>query len=157
MVPGDPEPIRVRRAALADVAILAEFNARMARETEGLELDRARLTAGVRALFDAPERGFYLLAEERSTPVGQLMVTPEWSDWRNAFFWWLQSVYVEPGWRRRGVFAALLDRLRAMARDADQVCGLRLYVHHANQAAQQAYARSGLRPAEYRMMEEFLD
>ena len=96
--------IRVRRALLADAKIIAEFNSAIAKETEHLELDRKRLLRGVKALLKDSSKGFYLLAEVKERVAGQLMITYEWSDWRSATFWWIQSVYVAPEFRNAGVF-----------------------------------------------------
>jgi GNAT superfamily N-acetyltransferase len=125
----------------------------MALETEGRTLDPAILRAGVDAVFTDPARGFYLIAELDGQPAGQLMITYEWSDWRNAVFWWIQSVYTIPELRSRGVFKALYSRVDAMARDSGGVCGLRLYVESHNQCAQGAYRRCGMNEAIYRMFE----
>src|SRR5579872_4097721 len=118
--------ITVRRATLEDAEFIAKGNARMALETEGRTLDPSILRAGVRAVFSDPARGFYLIAELDGQPAGQMMITFEWSDWRNGVFWWIQSVYTIPGLRGRGVFKALYSRVNAMARESGGVCGLRL-------------------------------
>ncbi|MCF8109307.1 MAG: GNAT family N-acetyltransferase, partial [Desulfohalobiaceae bacterium] len=96
--------IRIREAQETDVSVLADFNRRMARETEDRELDPAVLTSGVQAVFTEPGRGFYLVAEITAAVVGCLLVTKEWSDWRDGEFWWIQSVYVARDFRGRGVF-----------------------------------------------------
>jgi GNAT superfamily N-acetyltransferase len=109
--------LRIRHAELADTATILRFNAAMALETEHLELDSDRLLRGVEAVLKDAAKGFYLVAEDDGQVAGQMMITYEWSDWRNAVFWWIQSVYVEPAWRRKGVFRGLyrhaLDRARA--------------------------------------------
>jgi len=107
---------------------------------------------GVAAVFRHTDRGFYLIAEGPEGIVGQLQITYEWSDWRNAFFWWLQSVYVAPEWRRRGALRAMTERVIQLARMAGDVCGLRLYAHWENDAALEAYERLGLRPLGYRLL-----
>ena len=152
-------PISVRAGALADCELLVHFNAAMARETEGRELDRAGLGAGIHAVLSGGpdgERGFYRVAVDGDRPVGALLVTREWSDWRNAWFWWIQSVYVEPAARRRGVLAALYRAVEAEALERG-VCGLRLYVEAANTGAQAAYRRLGMEDSSYRMMEVALE
>ena len=108
-------PVRVRRAISADLDTLVRFNAAMAQETEGITLEPARLRAGVATVLQDPNLGFYLVAETGGQVVGQLLITTEWSDWRNAFFWWIQSVYVARAYRRRGVYRALDGCLRAKA------------------------------------------
>ena len=100
----------VRAAVLTDVEFLVDGNARMAMETESLELDRARLRAGVEAVFADPGRGFYLIAEAEGERAGQMMITYEWSDWRNGVFWWIQSVYTVPEMRGRGAFRAIMHQ-----------------------------------------------
>ena len=132
---------------------IARFNAAMALETEHLALDAPRLLEGVRRLVEDPSRGFYLVACEGARVVGQLMITYEWSDWRNGTFWWIQSVYVEPDYRGRGVFKALYGHIEGMARAAADVCGLRLYVEGENLRAQQVYERLGMRATPYQMFE----
>ena len=146
------ESPRLRSAAASDAAVIAEFNAAMARETEGKELDRARLEAGVRGLIDDASRGFYLLAERGGELVGQLMVTYEWSDWRNGTFWWIQSVFVRADHRRTGVYRALHDEVRRRAREAG-ACGLRLYVEQENAPAQATYRSLGMDATRYLLFE----
>ena len=145
--------IVVRRATLEDAGFLVRGNAHMARETENLSLDIDRLNSGVLAVFDDPRRGFYLVAEADGTRVGQMMVTYEWSDWRNGMFWWIQSVYTMPEFRRRGVFRALYAQAGALARQEGSVCGLRLYVEENNQLAQTTYRACGMHQTAYRIFE----
>jgi GNAT superfamily N-acetyltransferase len=145
--------IIVRQATLDDAEFVINGNARMALETEARTLNQAILQAGVRAVFDDPARGFYLIAELDGRPAGQMMITYEWSDWRNGVFWWIQSVYTIPKLRGRGVFKALYARVNAMAQESGEVCGLRLYVEWHNQRAQGAYLRCGMSDAIYRMFE----
>jgi GNAT superfamily N-acetyltransferase len=149
--------LRVRPAGTADVECLTRFNVRLAEESEGLALDPALVRRGVAAILAHPDRGFYLVAEAQGSVVGQLQITFEWSDWRNAFFWWLQSVYVAPEWRRRGALRALSRAVIEAARSAGDVCGLRLYAHHANAPAHEVYRRLGLRPLDYVMFGAYLD
>jgi GNAT superfamily N-acetyltransferase len=151
------ETPRIRPARADDADLITDFNLRLARESERLALDPRVVRAGVSAALAGPDRGFYLLAETRDGIVGQLCVTREWSDWRCAFFWWLQSVYVVPAWRRRGILRALTTRVIEMARSEDDVCGLRLYAHRENAAAIAAYRRLGLRPLDYEMIGVDLD
>jgi GNAT superfamily N-acetyltransferase len=128
----------------------------MAEETEGKALDPETTRRGVRALFDDPSRGFYLVAERGGTVVASLMITTEWSDWRNGQFWWIQSVYVRPSDRRTGVYTALHRAVRRRARNAAEVCGLRLYVERGNTPARDTYEALGMTEASYRMYEEML-
>jgi len=145
--------VRVREAYPRDVPVLIEFNQALARETEEKELEAERLGAGIRAIFEDPSRGTYFLAVRGDEAVGTLLVTPEWSDWRNGCFWWIQSVYVASTARHEGVFRRLYDHVMERARSARDVCGVRLYVARGNDVAQAVYERVGLRPSGYRMLE----
>jgi len=145
--------ITIRRAAASDAEIVARHNCSMAAETEDLQLDAARVLEGTRAVLDDPLKGFYLLAEADTKVAGQLMVTFEWSDWRNGVFWWMQSVYVRPEYRRLGIYRALYHRLLSEAHAAGDVCGIRLYVDRENRTAQAVYGRLGLRKTRYDLYE----
>jgi GNAT superfamily N-acetyltransferase len=146
-------PLQIRHATSDDVDILAAYNAAMASETEHIELDLERLTAGVRAVVADAAKGFYLVAEEEGAVVGQLLITYEWSDWRNGVFWWVQSVYVRPENRGRGVYSTLYQDAVRRAQEAGDVCGLRLYVERENRRAQSTYQKLGMRPTVYEMYE----
>lgn len=152
---GTNEAVRVRPAGAGDVETIVEYNARMAQETEGLALDRATLSAGVRAVFERATGARYFVAEADGAVVGQLMLTEEWSDWRNGPIWWIQSVYVAPRYRGKGVFRALYRHVESLAREQG-AAGLRLYVEQHNAAAQQTYARLGMSVTHYRIMEQML-
>jgi GNAT superfamily N-acetyltransferase len=155
-LPPFADPLLVRDALPGDHATIVEFNARLAAETEGKQLDRTVLARGVtRALAD-PDRLRYRLAEirETGTVVGQAAISREWSDWRDGWAWWFQSVYVHRDHRRGGVFRALHHQIRSEARAAPDVIGLRLYVESANDRAQQTYQALGLEPGGYRVYEE---
>lgn len=147
------EAIRIRPATAGDIEALAANHRAMARETEGKELDADTTLRGTRAVLDDPGKGFYLIAERDGTMVGQLLVTFEWSDWRDGIFWWIQSVYVLPFARRGGVYRALHDHVIARAREAGGVCGVRLYVDRENHIAQTTYRSMGMTPAHYDMYE----
>ncbi len=146
--------LTVRPSRADDADVLASFNLAMADETEGLALVPEVVAEGVRGVFARPDRGFYLVAENEGEVVGALMVTREWSDWRNSDFWWIQSVYVRPDHRRRGVFRSLYAAVRAAALARAGVCGLRLYVEHENREAMRVYAALGMREAAYRMWQD---
>jgi ribosomal protein S18 acetylase RimI-like enzyme len=149
-----PTEIIVRNATMEDAEFLVRGNAQLALETENLSLDIDRLRSGVYAVFDDPRRGFYLIAEANGTRVGQMMITYEWSDWRNGVFWWIQSVYTAPEFRRRGVFRALYAQAEARAQQQEgTVSGLRLYVDGHNWQAQATYHRCGMHETAYRMFE----
>jgi ribosomal protein S18 acetylase RimI-like enzyme len=144
----------LRLATPADAAVLAEFNSAMALETEGKELLPEVIGAGVRALLENPASGFYLLAEEAGRAVGSLMVTREWSDWRKGNFWWVQSVYVRPECRRRGIYKRLYRRVQELAAQDPTVCGFRLYVERENSRAQATYRALGMKETGYLVFEE---
>ena len=137
---------------------MAQFNVELARESENLVLDPARVKAGVEALLRDPAKGIYFVAvaEADGAVLGQLLITHEWSDWRNGDFWWLQSVYVRPEARRRGVFQALFDHVLASAKRHGDVAGLRLYVEKYNDPALKTYHRLGLQPTHYQVLERLL-
>jgi ribosomal protein S18 acetylase RimI-like enzyme len=146
--------LAIRAALPADQEFLAHGNEAMALETEHRTLDPQVVRRGVAAALADPAHGRYFVAEDASgRPVGQLMVTYEWSDWRNGQFWWIQSVYVLPEYRRRGVFRALYQHVEGLARSTQGVCGLRLYVEADNVNAQRTYERCGMVDAGYRVME----
>lgn len=145
--------IRIRRAEARDRDVLVDFNRRMALETEGKELERSRLERGVSAVLRDPALGSYRIAERDGEVVGALLLTHEWSDWRDAAFWWIQSVYVVPQARRTGVFRALYDALLSEANERPDVCGLRLYVERENARAQAVYSAVGMRASRYRLFE----
>jgi GNAT superfamily N-acetyltransferase len=147
--------LSIRRAGPADAAVVAEFNRLLALESEGKTLDAAVLAAGVATGLADANKSVYFLAEEDGTAVGQIMYTMEWSDWRNGWFWWIQSVYVRAEARRRGVFRALYEHVHQAARADGQVIGLRLYVERANHAAQETYRRMGMEAAGYLVFERY--
>ncbi len=150
--------INLRLADEHDVDALVRFNRAMARETEAKDLAVETLTAGVRNLLRNDQYGFYVVAEAADAEgqqkvVGSLMITYEWSDWRDAVFWWIQSVYVAPEFRRRGVYRRLYDFVKERAAEQN-VCGFRLYVERENVAAQRTYERLGMTETHYKMYEE---
>jgi ribosomal protein S18 acetylase RimI-like enzyme len=145
--------IIIRQAERRDAETIAQYNAAMAKETEHLELDVQRLLLGVNGLFDNPTLGFYTVAEENNIIVGQMMITYEWSDWRNGVFWWIQSVYVKPEFRSAGVFRKLYDHAVEKAASAGNVCGLRLYVEKENERAHHVYEKIGMKLTAYDMFE----
>jgi GNAT superfamily N-acetyltransferase len=135
------------------VETLAFFNTSLAWETEGKRLDPETITRGLQNLLRRPELGFYLIAEVEGEVAGALMITTEWSDWRNGLFWWIQSVYVRAEYRRQGVFKLLFEEVKQQARKDEEVCGLRLYVEHTNHTAQRAYSALGMEETGYRLFE----
>jgi GNAT superfamily N-acetyltransferase len=146
--------LAIRDARPTDREFLAQGNEAMALETEHRTLDPQVVRRGVAAALADSAHGRYFVAEDADgRPVGQLMVTYEWSDWRNGQFWWIQSVYVLPDSRRRGTFRALYEHVDTLARGSTGVCGLRLYVETDNLNAQRTYERCGMVDAGYRVME----
>ncbi len=148
-------PLSIRRAGPADADLIVDFNRRLAEESEGKTLDRASLTAGVAQALADPQKGIYFLASEAGRVVGQMMITTEWSDWRNGWFWWIQSVYVIAKARRRGVFRSLFEYVSQAARQDPSVIGLRLYVDRGNHSAQETYRRMGMKETEYFVLEKY--
>lgn len=147
----------VRSAEPDDLNTLVRFSAAMALETEGRRLNQGRLRKGIAAVLDSPARGFYKVAEagHRSSRgvVGQLLITFEWSDWRNATFWWIQSVFVDPAWRRQGVYRALHQAVLDEASHRGGICGVRLYVEGDNAVAKSVYKKVGLSASSYHVFE----
>jgi GNAT superfamily N-acetyltransferase len=148
-------PLSLRQAGPADLEIVVEFNYRLALESEGKTLDRAVLTPGVAAGLADPHKGVYFLAEQAGAVVGQLMLTKEWSDWRNGWIWWIQSVYVREEARRRGVFRALYEHAHAAAVADPTVIGLRLYMEQENHRARRAYLAMGMEPTPYVVLQRY--
>ena len=148
----------IRNATRDDVAFLADCNLAMAWESEEKRLDRDVLTRGIVAVFDHPERGFYVVAEREGKRAGSLLITHEWSDWRNGGWWWIQSVYVMPDARRSGVFSTMYREIESRARATTGVIGLRLYVEKENAGAQKTYEALGMEPAYYSLYQaSFVD
>jgi GNAT superfamily N-acetyltransferase len=147
------ESMIVRPARLSDAPQIVDFQIRMARETEGLRLERATVSAGVRAVFDDPRKGAYWVAEEEGRLIGSLLTLPEWSDWRNGTVLWIHSLYVVPEARRRGVFSALYAALRRRVEASPALKGLRLYVDKRNTVAQSVYTARGMTSEHYELFE----
>ncbi len=147
-----PTPIALRTARPSDAETLIDFNAAMALETENLTLDRSVLSRGVRAALDDETKGMYFVAEIDGRIVGQLMITHEWSDWRDGDIWWIQSVYTHPDHRGRGVFASLYRHVEKIARERG-AAGIRLYVETHNAPARATYGKLGMELAPYAIME----
>ncbi|NNC88536.1 MAG: GNAT family N-acetyltransferase [Akkermansiaceae bacterium] len=145
--------VTIRRATGADIPQLADFNRGIARETEGYDLKPEVITAGITRIMEQPELGFYLLAEIDGAVAGSLLITTEWSDWRNGVFWWIQSVYVRADFRRRGIYRSLHTHVEQLAESEPDVCGFRLYVEHGNRVAQATYQSLGMGETPYRVYE----
>ena len=151
-----PNSVTIRRGEPRDADTIADFNGRMAWETEHKRLDAEIVGRGVSRVFDDSAKGFYLVGELDGEVVGQLMVTYEWSDWRDGWIWWIQSVYVREDCRRRGIFRSLHDEAIRLARSSGNVVGVALYVERDNTRAQSTYERLGMRDAGYVVRELML-
>lgn len=145
--------IVVREAVPDDGPVIADFNSAMAVETEGGALDPDLIRPGVAALLGDSTKGRYWLAQHDGVVIGQILVTYEWSDWRNGMLWWIQSVYIAQENRRRGVFSTLYRHVESLARATPEVCGLRLYVENKNTRAQETYSALGMIRSGYHVME----
>ena len=145
--------IHVRRAVNGDLDTIVEFNSAMALESEGVALDHEVLRLGVQAMLKKGGRGIYYVAEVSGRVVGQLAITTEWSDWRNGYFWWVQSVYSHPDYRRRGIYRALHRHVEAEAKDQGDVRGIKLYVDRDNRRAKEVYASLGMAHSHYDLWE----
>jgi ribosomal protein S18 acetylase RimI-like enzyme len=148
------ERVRIRDANERDRDLLVGFATAMAHETEDLVLDPDVLGPGVAALLADPRKGRVFVLEEDGAPAATLMLTTEWSDWRNGWFWWIQSVYVAPTCRRRGHYRRLHEHVRALAASEPDVYGLRLYVERENAGAQATYRALGMHETGYRLFEQ---
>lgn len=146
--------MEIRLANPGEAADLVEFNQAMAMETEGKFLDPQILRSGVDSVFHHPSKGFYVVAEEDGRIIGGLMVTFEWSDWRDAWFWWIQSVFIRPEFRGRGIYGALYSFVKESAAERGDVCGFRLYVERENEKARRVYEKLGMKQSYYLMYEE---
>jgi ribosomal protein S18 acetylase RimI-like enzyme len=148
------QPFLIRNATFADAAVIAENNLALAYETENLKLNPARVRDGVQALLDDAAKGTYYVAEVEGVVAGQLLITYEWSDWRNGNYWWLQSVYIGKEFRSRGIFRALYAHVIDLAKKDKNSCGIRLYVENHNGTAQAAYEKLGMQRAPYAVFEQ---
>ena len=140
--------MKIRRARKDDVRAITAQNILLAQESEHMRLNPRTIHAGVKQLIADQSKGFYLVAEEQGTIIGQLMITVEWSDWRNKPIWWVQSVFVQQAWRRKGVFTRLLRDVQKRAR-SQHVAFLRLYAHHDNRPALRVYRKTGWKQEPY--------
>ncbi|MFW6256911.1 MAG: GNAT family N-acetyltransferase [Bacillota bacterium] len=142
----------IRRAEEKDIDIIAEYNCRLALETEGIKLDQEQVKKGVKqGIID--DKAQYFLYEIRGQVVGQLMLTKEWSDWRNGYFYWIQSVYVNKDYRRQGIFKKLYSKVEDIVKDSSESCGIRLYVEKDNKKAKNTYENLGMTKTPYHIYE----
>ncbi len=142
--------MNIRMASMDDVEKIARNNIMLARESENMEIEYGKTLEGIGVLIGSREKGFYLVMEDGNDIVGQVMITYEWSDWRGADVWWLQSIYVHEEWRKKGVMKKLVEEIKRIAREKG-VCSLCLYVHKNNENAIRAYKRIGMKKLPYRI------
>lgn len=148
--------LTITRGKASDIEAIVRFQADMAMESEGTMLDMNRLTLGVTSAINDEQKGTYLVARANDTPIGSLMVTREWSDWNNMWYWWIQSVYVMPEYRNQGVYRAMYTTLKNMAKE-NGVSQVRLYADRTNHSAQQVYRHLGMTESHYLMFEEAIN
>lgn len=146
--------ISIRKASIADAEVIARYQVLMADETEGMELDYETVLRGVSSAMQDSWKGFYLVSEIDNKVVGGLMVTLEWSDWRAKIIFWIQSLYVEPEYRRQGIFKAMYNYLKKEIATRDDVAGIRLYVDKSNARAQDVYNALGMNGEHYQLFED---
>ena len=144
----------IRYANKDDISTIVNFNSALAMETENKQLDSVTVHKGVKAVLKNQELGFYLIAESDGILIGQLMVTKEWSDWRNGEFWWIQSVYVHTDYRKNNVYRQLYNEVIKLAKESEAVSGIRLYVDRTNTKAQKVYSKLGMTESNYLLFEE---
>ena len=149
-----PDAFSVRIGQEKDIETLVKHNIALALETEQKQLSPPIVAQGVKMLIKNPKYGFYTVVEINGEVVGSCMVTYEWSDWRCSLFWWIQSVYVKPGFRRQGIFRKLYEFLKEKASKEQNVCGFRLYVLQSNNTGQYTYAGVGMKETPYKFYEE---
>lgn len=141
------------RGEMDDIESIVQFQAKMAMESEGTTLDLEKVTKGVTAAMNDESKGIYWVAKVNGKAIGSLMVTREWSDWNNEWYWWIQSVFVLPDYRKHGVYKAMYSTLKEVAKE-NKVSQIRLYVDKTNHPAQQVYQRLGMHESHYLMYEE---
>lgn len=145
--------IKIRPGLLFDIPVIADYQIKMALETESMKLDPPTVELGVSAVFDDPSKGKYWLAESNGQVVGCLLTVPEWSDWRNGTVLWIHSVYVHPDFRKQGVYRLLYSHLKEMVSSSKELRGLRLYVDKTNTQAQKVYEVLGMSGEHYHLYE----
>jgi ribosomal protein S18 acetylase RimI-like enzyme len=144
--------ISIRKGKPEDATVIIDFQQKMAWETEQMTLVTEVVTGGVNAVFENSSRGQYWIAETDGRVIASLLITYEWSDWRNADVWWFQSVYVLPEYRRQGIFRKMYTIIKDEA-ERNGIAGLRLYVETNNIPAQKTYESLGMQSEHYRMYE----
>lgn len=145
--------MRIRQANLSDKPVLKAFQKQMAYETEGLDLEDDLVSKGLEAILSDVTKGKYFVAEQDNNIIGCLMVTPEWSDWRNGTVWWIQSVFVKAEYRRKGIYRKLYQHIQDWVKENEEYKGIRLYVEKDNKIAQQVYSALGMDGEHYKLYE----
>jgi len=145
--------LKIRLAKIDDSHTIAGFQLKMAIETENLKLDNETVQKGVKAVFEKPELGQYFIADTDGKIIASMLTTFEWSDWRNAQVWWLQSVYVLPEFRQQGIFKKMYEFVKILADMNENVGGIRLYVDKTNVRAQEVYKAVGMNGEHYQVFE----
>jgi ribosomal protein S18 acetylase RimI-like enzyme len=145
--------ILIRDANIKDHSHIVDFQMAMALETEELILEQNTLSKGVKAVLEDPSKARYFIAEGEGKPAGMLMITTEWSDWRNRWVWWIQSVYILPECRKMGIYKILYEHVKRIVSNSDSIGGIRLYVDRRNTRAQAVYTNLGMNGDHYATFE----
>ena len=145
----------IARGAVCDIDSIVQFQTDMAMESEGCVLDKEKVTKGVTAAMLDDSKGIYWVAKFEGRTIGSLMITREWSDWNNEWYWWIQSVYIIPEFRKQGVYKAMYLKVKDAAKE-NNVSQIRLYVDKTNLSAQKVYQKLGMHESHYLMYEENL-
>ncbi|MHC1708578.1 MAG: GNAT family N-acetyltransferase [Bacteroidales bacterium] len=151
------EKFNIKTAEPSHIETIVNFQLLMAIESEGITLDQEILSKGVKAVFADPAKGKYFLCQQEGKVIASLLITYEWSDWRNGMVWWIQSVFVSPDYRKSGVFRAMFENIRQQALNDPGVRGIRLYVDNGNTPALQVYQNIGMNGDHYRVFEWMKD
>ena len=146
--------ISIREGSISDTPTIAKFQTQMALETESKILKESTIRQGVESVLKCPNKGFYIIAETDSQIIGSLLVTFEWSDWRNGWFFWIQSVFVDAKYRRQGVYRVMHSEVIRRTKESGNCCGIRLYVEKDNRNAQKVYKTLGMHETDYYLYEE---
>ena len=148
------DQISIREGSISDTPTIAKFQTQMALETESKILKESTIRQGVESVLKCPNKGFYIIAETDSQVIGSLLVTFEWSDWRNGWFFWIQSVFVDAKYRRQGVYRVMHSEVIRRTKESGNCCGIRLYVEKDNRNAQKVYKTLGMHETDYYLYEE---
>ena len=145
--------MKITQPGIEDINSLVDFNIKMAKETENKILNKKIVTKGVSEVLTDTTLGYYVIAKNKNTILGSLMITYEWSDWRNGMFWWIQSVYVEKEYRQQGVYKKMYSYIKDKALKDNSCTGIRLYVEQENKIAQSVYTKLEMKETHYKLFE----